>query len=87
MSLIKDVLALVQESSGVVDLGHLSRESGIQTSALLGILDLCVRKGYLEIEAAQPAIPCKSCAEAHTCALACDKSSRKPLVFRLKTVP
>jgi DNA-binding IclR family transcriptional regulator len=92
MSLVLEVLALVEETGGVVDLGQLSRETGIQASALLGMLDLCVRKGYLEAEQEKPAIACTSCASEHSCVLACparaapggEKASRRPLVYRLR---
>ena len=83
MSLVQDVLEWVNNAGGVVDLGELSRETGIQTTALLGILDLCVRKGYLATDQRRPPVTCRSCPESHTCVLACEKASRRPLVYRL----
>jgi len=84
MSFLQEVLDAVRQAGGVIDLGQLSRDTGIQTSALLGMLDLCVRKGYLESDQEKPLVACTSCAEAHSCVLACEKASRKPLVYRVR---
>ena len=83
MSLIHRVLNVVVASGGAVNLGELSRLTGVQPAALQGILDFCARKGYLLADGDDPASACASCAAADACGLACGMVDRKPRSYRL----
>jgi len=71
MSLIRNVLDVIEQSGDAVEFGRLSRMSGIQPTALQGILELCVRTGYLLAEGDDPAGACNACAAASACGFGC----------------
>lgn len=45
--MLQNILNQIREFGGTVSLDELSRKLGVETSALEGMLDYCVRKGIL----------------------------------------
>jgi hypothetical protein len=78
MLLIWQVFNVVEANGGVMNLGRLTRETGVQPATLQGILDFCVRKGYLSDDVDDAAVTCASCAAANYCQLACAMVDRRP---------
>ena len=75
MSILRSVLAAFEDARGPLSLADLSRELGIETGALEGMLDFWLRKGRLRI-VGPGASPdscdmkhCAHCAASETCAV------------------
>jgi hypothetical protein len=83
LSLIRQVLQTVEQNKGVMSLNELSRQVDMQPAALQGVLDFCVQKGYLKVDAGDGGNGCTSCASGGSCKLARTVDGHRPVKYRL----
>lgn len=73
--MLTELLQLLEQNQGELDLQDLSRELGAQPSAVAGMLDLLVRKGRIKEVGGDCGI-CETCSLHNECVLPAKRAKR-----------
>ncbi len=78
--MLTELLNLLEENDGELDLQALSRHLGAQPSAVAGMIDLLIQKGRVEEVGADCGI-CDTCGLRENCTLPVNRARRYRLSF------